>query len=66
MSQIIRAIRLCNERRKEMYNTKYMDEQFVDEFKGLAEKLHFSNGKLEAKEYVDAIVLPFLNGRGGY
>ena len=48
-----------------MYNTKYIDEQFVDEFKGLAEKSHFSNGKLEAKEYVDAIVLPFLNGRGG-
>ena len=48
-----------------MYNTTYIDEQFVDEFKGLAEKSHFSNGKLEAKEYVDAIVLPFLNGRGG-
>lgn len=48
-----------------MYDTKYMDEQFVDEFKGLAEKSHFLNGKLEAKEYVDAIVLPFLNGRGG-
>lgn len=48
-----------------MYDTKYMDEQFVDEFKRLAEKPHFLNGKLEAKEYVDAIVLPFLNGRGG-
>lgn len=48
-----------------MYDTKYMDEQFADEFKRLAEKSHFLNGKLEAKEYVDAIVLPFLNGRGG-
>lgn len=48
-----------------MYDSKYMDEQFVDEFKRLAEKPHLLNGKLEAKEYEDAIVLPFLNGRGG-
>ena len=48
-----------------MYNTKYIDEQFVDEFKGLAEKSLFSNVKLKEKEYLDAIVLPFLTGRGG-
>ena len=48
-----------------MYNTDYLDGQFVDEFKLYAEKPHLCQEVLVAKAYSDATVLPFVSNSGG-
>lgn len=48
-----------------MYQTKYLDGKFVDEFKLYAEKSHLCQDRLVACSYSNATVLPFASNAGG-